>query len=387
MTFLTKYKKTLIYFLLSLIPISLGIAVYLLYPMFVKKPAPIEELVVQPVLELEEPEVAEVMNAPETEFLSQYSDKGLDYDLTEIDGTPNKNMFADITSPKFLDVSAETKLEDTELVASFHIKDDYRAYPISYMYYHHLVNDTFGNQPVLISFCGICNSAIAFNPVVNDQSLSFGVLGVLYHNDLVMYDRETDSWWVQVTGDGISGNHKGTSLEIIPGMEIVEYSDFKSGHPDGKVLQPVPGYTSQYQQFDYFDIAEERTRSGRSGAAADYNQVLGVQVRGVAKAYIFDDIEDTKVINDTLNGWSLLILKDPDDGGVRIFRRLLDDRVLDFEVVNSELKDIQTGSIWNFQGSVISGELEGESLLQPDYLELYKFAWEGFYPDTTYYTP
>ena len=75
MTFLTKYKKTLIYFLLSLIPISLGIAVYLLYPMFVKKPAPIEELVVQPVLELEEPEVAEVMNAPETEFLSQYSDK------------------------------------------------------------------------------------------------------------------------------------------------------------------------------------------------------------------------------------------------------------------------------------------------------------------------
>lgn len=327
------------------------------------------------------------------ERLTQYLDKTNEYDLADIQGTPDKSMFPDVQDPKFLAVAKENKLKSSDVVASFHIGEDYRAYPLKYILFHHLVNDKFGNKPVLISYCGICNSAAAYDPVVGGKTLSFGVLGVLLHNDLVMYDRQTDSWWIQVTGEGIKGKHKGKRLTLLPGMELIDFGDFKKSYPKGKVLQPVSQYSNFYEQFNPEQFYEEDESGSDS---TDRDQVVGIEVRGKAKAYKIEDVKKKKVINDNLNGWSLLIVADPRDGGVRIFRRFLDAAndsstqsamILKFELVDGKLKDKETGSTWNFQGEAVEGELKGKTLNQPEYLELFQFAWKGFYPKTAVYKP
>lgn len=312
------------------------------------------------------------------ESLSQYLEKTQEYDLNNIQGTPNKDMFPDIEDPKFKLVSKEERVKSSDTVASFHIGDDYRAYPLKYILYHHLVNDKFGKTPVLISYCGICNSAAAYNPIVGGKTLSFGVLGVLYHNDLVMYDKNTDSWWIQITGGAISGKHKGAKLDLLPGLEIVKFSDFKKSHPKGKVLQPIAQYESFYNQINLDKFYDQEDSLGSK------DQVVGLEVRGEAKAYKLEGVKKEKVINDTLNGWSLLVVSDPEDKGVRIFRRFLKDQelVLEFELKGNTLVDKETNSRWNFNGEAIEGKLQGAVLEKPKYLELYLFAWEGFYPKT-----
>jgi len=322
------------------------------------------------------------------EQLSQYSNDSNDFDANDIQGTPNKSMFADIENPTFLTVSKENKLKGTNTVASFHVGEDYRAYPLKYINYHHIVNDKFGKTPVLISYCGICNSAAAYNPIVNGKTLIFGVLGVLLHNDLVMYDKQSDSWWVQITGEAFTGKYKDTKLTLLPGMELVTYADFKKAHSNGKVLQPVAQYTSFYEQFDPAQFYEGESEEGGTGSL-NRDQVVGIEVRGQAKAYKIDDVKAKKMINDKLNGWSLLIISDSNDGGVRIFRRFLaeDERILEFELKNGSLIDKETGSTWNFLGEATTGELKGKTLTQPKYLELFQFAWEGFFPKTAIYKP
>ena len=312
------------------------------------------------------------------ESMDQYLEKKDEYDLNNIQGTPNKEMFPDIEEPKFKLVSEEKNISGSDTVASFHIGDDYRAYPLKYILYHHLVNDTFGKTPVLISYCGICNSAAAYNPILGGKTLSFGVLGVLYHNDLVMYDKNTDSWWIQITGEAISGKHKGVKLDLLPGLELVKFSDFKKTHSKGKVLQPIAQYEGFYNQFNPDQFYEQDNSLGSR------DQVVGVEVRGKAKAYKLEDVKKEKIINDTLNGWSLIVVSDPEDKGVRIFRRFLKNQelVLEFELKGNTLVDKETNSTWNFNGEAKEGKLKGSVLEKPQYLELYLFAWKGFYPKT-----
>ena len=318
-----------------------------------------------------------------SENMGQYLGKSEEYNLENIQGTPNKSMFPDIENPKFKLSSEEKNLIGSDIVASFNIGNDYRAYPLKYLLFHHLVNDKFGSTPVLISYCGICNSAAAYNPTVKGKTLSFGVLGTLYRNNLVMYDKNTDSWWVQITGEAISGEYKGNKLNILPGMELLKFSDFKKSNPKGRVLQPVAKYESSYDQFDPNEFYEQDDNLGNK------DQVLGVEVRGETKAYKIADIKKKSVINDIINGWSLLVFSNPENNGLGVFRRFLNDKelVLEFKLEKDILIDKETGSKWNFNGEAIEGKLKGNILEKPKYLELYLFAWEGFYPNTKIFHP
>lgn len=377
-------KKLIIFLSIFVAVVLVGTGAFVAYKkfgvfLFSAIPEPIEETV-EDIPDAEEVLPVEVLAA---EKLPQYEGKAEEYDLNEINGSPNKSLFADVQKPKFLTASKETKLEGDRVVASFHVGDDYRAYPLKYIDYHHIVNDKFGNKPVLISYCGICNSAAAYDPVIVGKPHSFDVLGVLLHNDLVMYDRQTDSWWIQITGEAISGKHKGKKLTLLPGMELVAFADFKKAHPNGRVLQPDTQYTEMYDQFG----ANPDQSTSAPGKIATYDQVVGIEVRGRAKAYKLSDVKDAQVINDNLNGWSLLVVVDPKDTGVRVFRRFVEDKILEFELIDGKLVDKKTKSTWNFNGEATSGKYKGKTLTRPEYLELYYFAWKGFYADTKIYKP
>ena len=136
-----------------------------------------------------------------------------------------------LISPNFVSVDdANGWLKDREPVVFVEIDDDARAYPIQILIWHEIVNDTLGGKPLLVSFCPLCNTAIAFEQTVNGQVFDFGTTGRLRYSNLIMYDRQTETWWQQATGDAIAGELTGTQLVFYP-ASIISWADFKSQYP------------------------------------------------------------------------------------------------------------------------------------------------------------
>jgi hypothetical protein len=113
-----------------------------------------------------------------------------------------------------------------------------KAYPIRILNYHEIVNDRLGDRPVAVTWCPLCGSTVVYDRRVDGQTLTFGVSGKLADDDLVMYDRETDSEWKQSRGEAISGPHEGADLDVLAAA-VTTFEQFRNRHPDGVVLQPV----------------------------------------------------------------------------------------------------------------------------------------------------
>ncbi len=179
-------------------------------------------------------------------------------DLGEIrSGGPGKDGIPAVWSPRFLNVSDETRLTPREPVIAFERKGQRpRAYPIRYFMVHEIVNDVVGGVPVAVTFCPLCNSAMVFDRRVQGKTRTFGVSGNLRHSDMIMYDRETESWWQQAVGKGIVGTHAGDELKQLPSW-MESWEAFLERNPDGLVLDaPNPrfGYGSNpYVNYDSSD--------------------------------------------------------------------------------------------------------------------------------------
>jgi hypothetical protein len=129
-------------------------------------------------------------------------------------------------------------LEDDEPVLSLTVDHETRAYPLQVMTWHEIVNDTVADVPVAVTYCPLCNSGVAFERRAAGRLLDFGTSGLLYADNLVMYDRQTESLWPQLTGRAAVGVLTGTQLKAIP-MGIVGWADFRAAHPDAQVLTRV----------------------------------------------------------------------------------------------------------------------------------------------------
>lgn len=166
-------------------------------------------------------------------------------ELDEIlSGGPPKDGIPSIDQPIFKTVAQITDIADREPVLSLEINGDARTYPIRVLTWHEIVNDTVGGKPVTVTYCPLCNAAIVFERTVKGKELDFGTTGLLRNSDLVMYDRQTQSWWQQFTGEAIVGNMLGTKLTLVP-ARLEAFSLFKARHPNGKVLVPNnPGMRS-----------------------------------------------------------------------------------------------------------------------------------------------
>ncbi|MEQ8193857.1 MAG: DUF3179 domain-containing (seleno)protein, partial [Rhodospirillales bacterium] len=138
-------------------------------------------------------------------------------DLSEIiSGGPPKDGIPSIDRPRFTPLGNAGNLAPTEPVIGLIVNGDARAYPLRILMWHEIVNDEVGGVPVAVTYCPLCNSAIVFKRTVQNRVLSFGTTGLLRHSDLVMYDRQTESWWQQFTGDAIVGKLTGQELQMLP---------------------------------------------------------------------------------------------------------------------------------------------------------------------------
>lgn len=154
-----------------------------------------------------------------------------------LSGGPPRDGIPSIDKPIFAPGSQITTVGDREPVIQLQVNDEVRAYPLQILTWHEIVNDTIGGVPVAVTYCPLCNASIVFDRRVGDRVFEFGTTGKLRNSDLVMYDRTTDSWWQQFTGEAIVGEMMGEKLKLLP-SRIVAFADFRAEHPDADVLIP-----------------------------------------------------------------------------------------------------------------------------------------------------
>ncbi|MBU2993671.1 DUF3179 domain-containing protein [Octadecabacter sp. 1_MG-2023] len=165
------------------------------------------------------------------------------FDVTSVEswvevlsGGPPRDGIPALDDPSFIDVFDEDRLTDREPVITLELQGETpRAYPIRYLMWHEIVNDDVRGLPIAVTFCPLCNSGITFDRRVNGQVLTFGVSGKLRNSDMIMFDRETESWWQQAIGEAIVGDLTGTELQTLPSW-MESWGEFKERNRDGLVM-------------------------------------------------------------------------------------------------------------------------------------------------------
>jgi hypothetical protein len=320
-------------------------------------------------------------------------------------GGPPRDGIPPLDDPTFVAVpAADTWLGTREPVILFEHKGDARAYPLQIMTWHEIVNDEVGGIPVTVTFCPLCNSAITFDRRLNGVVYDFGASGSLRNSDLVMWDRQTESWWQQFTGEAIIGELTGEKLSLLAST-IVAWDDFKTFHPDGRVLSRDTGFNRDYGQnpyagYDQVDLPPFLYRGKSDARLLPKERVAAVTIDEVDAAFPFSTLEQEKVVNYTVGGRPLVVFFKPgtqsalDDqridqskevGATAVFDAQVGGRMLTFTLEGDQFVDIETGSVWNLLGSAVNGPLSGATLTPIVHANHFWFAWAAFKPDTLIY--
>ena len=320
-------------------------------------------------------------------------------------GGPPKDGIPSIDRPKFISIKqANQWLNSQEPVIVLTLAGQARAYPIQILIYHEIVNDELADIPVSITFCPLCNASIVFDRRVGGEVLDFGVTGKLRKSDMIMYDRQTESWWQQFTGKGIIGTYAGTELKQIP-ASIVAYDDFRVAYPAGLVLSDETGYSrpygkNPYKGYDQIGDYPFLFKGEIDKRLPAMERVLFVRHGTQQRLYPFSLVKKLSVINDELGDLKIAIFGikgtlsalDAEDinksrkiVSVTAWSRHLDDQTLRFEFFDNHIRDIETGSLWNILGKAIAGPYAGRQLNTVDSGVNFAFAWLAFNPDSDIY--
>jgi hypothetical protein len=195
-------------------------------------------------------ELDDDLNVPRTGWETDFSRHTVP--LSEfLSGGPGKDGIPAVDGPRFVAVEGAAEwLADREPVIELELEGVARAYPLQILVWHEIVNDEVAGVPVAVTFCPLCNTAIVFDRRLDGRLLDFGTTGNLRHSDLVMYDRQTESWWQQFGGEAVVGELAGAELEQLP-ARIVAWEDFAGRHPDGEVLSQDTGFGRDYGRNPY----------------------------------------------------------------------------------------------------------------------------------------
>jgi len=227
---------------------------------------------------------------------------------TLMQGCPFKDCIPSIDSPVFESISdADEWLDDDDVVFVLESGSQAKAYSQKILNWHEIVND----DGFTVTFCPLCGSALAFDRDVNGQTLEFGVSGKLHNNDLVMYDRQTESLWQQITGEAIVGELFGERLTQIP-LSGMRWSQFKEDFPQGLSLSRDTGTSRNYDRYPYGSYEQDPNplfpvEGGVDNTIHPKTVVYGVEVNDSYKAYPVEKLEAEGVIDDSIDGVSLRI--------------------------------------------------------------------------------
>lgn len=325
-------------------------------------------------------------------------------DLDEIiAGGPPPDGIPPIDDPQYVSVEeADEWIGDSEPVLVLERDGQARAYPVQIMTYHEIVNDTLAGDPVLVTYCPLCNSGLAFDPTVRGQTLDFGTSGRLWQSNLVMYDRQTQSLWSQFTGQAVVGPLLEETLDRLP-LGLVSWADFRAAHPDGDVLSRDTGYNRDYGSNPYVNYDSSSSPFLFRGPTDD---TLPQMARVVAfgqdddpAAIPLDTLREAAVVDIEVDGrpavafWapgtssaldSQQIAEGEDVGATGVFATEVDGRQLSFSPGPDAgiFVDDQTGSTWDILGRAVEGELAGTELTRLESDDTFWFVQFAFRPET-----
>ena len=320
-------------------------------------------------------------------------------------GGPPRDGIPPLDQPVFTTFDdADDWLDSKEPVIALEIDGDARAYPLQIMTWHEIVNDQVGGVPVSVTFCPLCNSAITFDRRLDGVVHDFGTSGNLRNSDLIMWDRQTETWWQQLTGEGIVGELTGKRLTFLPSA-VISWEDFKATYPDGQVLSRETGFSRSYGQNPYvgYDRADSPPflfDGDLDGRLLPKERVAAVNIGEVDAAFPFTTLSEERVVNYTVAGQDLVVFFKPgtrsaldqlligdsrEVGATGIFDAELDGQKLTFRAEGDKFVDNETGSTWSLLGQAIEGPSAGQQLTPIVHANHLWFAWAAFKPDTLIY--
>ena len=265
-------------------------------------------------------------------------------------GGPPRDGIPSIDKPLFIAPEKATFLRKHDRVLGVEFNGISKAYALNILNYHELVNDEFNQHPILISFCPLCGTAMAFNAMQDGEKLEFGVSGLLYNSDLLMYDRQSDSLWSQIEGLAINGAAKGQRLERLA-VEHTSWGNWLEKHPKTLVLSNKTGYRRNYKTSPYPNYGSSKAIyfpvSHSDKRYHPKEVVIGLEVNGRFKAYPFVELaKGTAVLEDIFQGEKLII---------------------EFNV------EARSATVKNNKGELLPA------------LTAYWFAWVAFHPESDVY--
>jgi hypothetical protein len=221
-------------------------------------------------------------------------------------GGPPRDGIPSLDDPEFVAADDAAYLDGRDRVLGISIKGVARAYPIRILNYHEIVNDVVGGTTVVITYCPLCGTGAAFDATINGRGHEFGVSGLLYNSDVLMYDRETKSLWSQLMVQAVTGPMKGTRLQQLP-LSHTSWEDWLERHPKTHVLSNKTGYSRNYRVDPYPNYGRDGSLyfpvTHSSNKYRRKEIVMGLEVNGRFKAYPFKELKKSaRTFDDELAG-------------------------------------------------------------------------------------
>ncbi len=284
-------------------------------------------------------------------------------ELSEIDDDGNtRDSIPPVRTPKYADVDKVTDIGPLEPVLSIGINGDFRAYPLRILLWHEIVNEEIGGQPVLISYCPLCNSGVVFDRRVDGQLLEFGNTGRLRHKDMVMYDKQTESWWQQFTGEAMIGSLTGKQMKALP-ARLESLEKFRARAPNGKVLIPEDDRARPYGASPY--VGMDSRPLPRALARLNFPYDLPDGVRPLERVVVVG-----------AQAWTIAKLREAK-------RVEADNLVITWEAGQNSIHDTQLIFRGRDVGNVIVQRRTADGLEDVPYDVSFAFAFSAFVPDGT----
>jgi len=327
--------------------------------------------------------------------------------LDVLSGGPPPDGIPSIDAPEFERATDVGFLQPQEAVVTLTLNGDARAYPAQVLLWHEIVNDTVGGEPVTITYCPLCNTAIGYYRQLGDRIFDFGTSGRLYNSALVMYDRQTESLWAHYTGQAIAGALTGSQLELIP-VATVAFETFLDEHPNGLVMTRPGGFGRSYGTNAYVNYDTPDGNPMFFGGIPDdrlppQTRVLVVRHAGASVAVQLDTLSSAGVLPLDLDGTAVVALHLPgtatpiqnqqvafgrDVGATGVFDPNVDGQALTFtrkpgaasSAGPEAFTDDQTGSTWSILGRALDGPLAGAQLQPIEHIDTFWFAAAAYDP-------
>lgn len=262
-----------------------------------------------------------------------------------------------------------------------------KAYPLVYLGYHHKIQDSVGNLPVLVTYCTMCRTGRVYSPIINGVKQKFRLVGARHYN-AVIEDQGTKSWWYQATGFAAVGKLKGQHLQELP-YEQSTLSAWLSKHPGSLILQPDPHYLADYNDlkgYDRLQAVDKDSTLKNKDSLTRKSWVLGIIVNGQAKAYDWKHLLKKRLVSDHLHQTQVLLAIEKDSLTFHAFNNTVNGKPLHFNLnAAGQLTDQETASIWNWDGLAISGTLKDSQLVKIQAYQEYWHSWKQFHPNTLFW--